>query len=103
VKNIHILITNLFNLVLLLTAGFSFAENDAQSLSPLPLTLAEAIDLALQNQPALLASEKAVQAAQAQHKQALSTFWPSLNANVMYSWLDEDPVMVCPASNMVSP
>ncbi|HPG38764.1 MAG TPA: TolC family protein [bacterium] len=102
-KSSSIYVMILITLVLVLSGSFCFADNDAQDLAPLPLTLAEAIDLALQNQPALMASEKAVEAAQAQHKQALSTYWPSLNATGLYSWLDEDPVMIYPASKMVIP
>ncbi len=94
---------SIFYLVLILSATVGLAQNNASALSPLSLTLADAIDLALQNQPALISSEKAVQSARAQYKQSLSTFWPSLNASGFYSWMDEDPAMIYPASKMAIP
>jgi outer membrane protein len=53
-----------------------------------PLTLEECIEIALKNNRRRPASRYAVELAEAQHKQALSTYWPQLNARVAYTLLD---------------
>jgi len=67
------------------------------------LTLRNCIDLALQNNHARVASRYSVEIAEAQHRQALSAYWPQVGIKATYSILDEDPNFVFPSRNMQIP
>jgi outer membrane protein TolC len=59
--------------------------------------------MAMQNNHRRPASRFAVAVAEAQHRQALSGYWPQLKAQAGYQRMDEAPDFLFPASNMVIP
>ena len=65
----------------------------------LQLTLEECIQKALENNHQRKVSQFAVDMAEAQHKQALSAFWPELAAKVSYVELDENPNFIIPSQS----
>jgi len=67
------------------------------------LTLQQCIDLALRQNHLRIASRYSVEIAEAQHRQALSAYWPQLNAKANYSITDQDPNFVFPASTVQIP
>ena len=56
-----------------------------------PVSLQECIDIALQNNRYRPVSKFAVEIAEAQYRQALSSYWPQLSVKAVYSVMDEDP------------
>ncbi len=95
--------TLIFFLFLLPVCRSVLAQQNDSTANVLYLTLSNAIELALKNNPAGHASENSVQIAEAQYKQTLSTYWPSLNLKSMYTLMDEDPYMLYPVTEMVLP
>jgi len=97
----------------LLSGGFtlsplSAATPEPTSSSTFPsaerrFTLDECLQTALQNNHRRPASRFAVAAAEAQHHQALSAYWPQLKAQAGYQRMDEAPNFLFPAANMVIP
>ena len=75
-------------------------NNEGEILS---LSLEECIRTALDNNRFHSASQYAVQIAEAQHKQALSAYWPRLNVGTAITLQDDDPNFVFPASEMKIP
>ena len=67
------------------------------------LTLQNCIDLALQNNHARAASRYSIEIAEAQHRQALSAYWPQVGVKATYSILDEDPNFIFPGRNISLP
>lgn len=61
------------------------------------LSLQECIDIALRNNRLRPASRFAVEAAEAQHRQALSAYWAQLAVKSAYTTMDEDPNFTFPA------
>jgi outer membrane protein len=61
------------------------------------LSLQECIDIALQNNRLRPASRFAIEAAEAQHQQALSAYWAQLAVKSAYTTMDEDPNFIFPA------
>jgi outer membrane protein TolC len=70
---------------------------------PRKLGIEECVDIALRNNHQRPASRYAVEAAEAQHRQALSSFWPQLTLNMAFVRLDENPLFVFPSSTMGIP
>jgi outer membrane protein TolC len=70
---------------------------------PRKLGVEECVEIALRNNHQRPASRYAVEAAEAQHRQALSSFWPQLSLNVLFMRLDQDPLFVFPSSTMGIP
>lgn len=68
--------------------------------APRKLSLDECVDIALRNNRQRPASRYAVEAAEAQHQQALSLFWPQLTLNMLFIRLDQDPIATFPASTI---
>lgn len=66
-------------------------------------TLEECLELALQNNRRRPASRFAVAVAEAQHRQALSGYWPHLNLRGGYARMDQPPNFVFPAGDMHVP
>jgi len=67
------------------------------------LTLQNCIDLALRNNHARAASRYGIEIAEAQHRQALSAYWPQVGVKATYSIMDEDPNFVFPSQTMQIP
>ncbi|MBZ2170463.1 TolC family protein [Desulfovibrio sp. DS-1] len=61
-----------------------------------PLDLAQCIALALRNNAAPAAAREGLAIAEAQHRQALSAYWPQLAATYTQTRLDRDPAFVYP-------
>ncbi len=66
------------------------------ALSQSPLTLDEAIKIALEKSPTLAAQREVIREAEYKRKEALSKFFPKLEAKYYYLHLDETPKMVIP-------
>ncbi|RQW87386.1 MAG: TolC family protein [Geobacter sp.] len=67
------------------------------------LTLKDCIDLALRNNHAQAASRYSIEIAAAQHRQALSAYWPQVGIKATYSILDEDPNFIFPGRDISLP
>jgi outer membrane protein TolC len=74
------------------------AEQDPQEVRE--WTLEECLDTALQNNRRRPASQFAVATAEAQHRQALSGYWPQLHLKGGFQRVDESPNFLFPASDM---
>lgn len=92
------------------TARAQEASGDAQTPAPSTaapgasaLTLRQCIDLALEKNHSRLASRYGIEIAEAQHRQALSGYWPQINAKATYSIMDEDPNFIFPSKSMQIP
>ncbi len=68
-----------------------------------PLTLQQCIDIALGKNHFRAASRYSVEIAETQHRQALSAYWPQLDAKGTYSMMDEDPNFIFPARTINMP
>ena len=69
----------------------------------LKVTLKECIDIAIKNNHQRPVSQFALEAAEAQHKQALSAYWPQVSARAVYTTLDDDPNFIFPAKTIPVP
>jgi outer membrane protein len=78
------------------TARSATAEMKGKLLSS--LTLQGCIDLALENNRSRAASRFSIEIAEAQHRQAVSAYWPQVGIRATYSIMDEDPNFIFPAS-----
>lgn len=98
---------------LLATAVTATAQGAAGS-TPLPaptsvtpgsaaLTLQQCIDSALESNHSRIASRYGIEVAEAQHRQALSGYWPQIGAKANYSIMDEDPNFIFPSKSMQIP
>lgn len=67
------------------------------------LTLGQCIDIALEKNHTRLVSRYAMEIAEAQHRQALSGYWPQIGAKATYSIFDEDPNFIFPAKTFQMP
>jgi len=102
---------------LVLTIGLGCLVLDAhqappqteEALSPSPVaapqapraySLQECLEIALQNNRWRPASQFGVEIAEAQHKQALSTYWPRLNLKTSFMKMDEDMNFIFPAQSL---
>lgn len=63
---------------------------------PSSLTLSQCIEIALERNQKRRISKLAVETAEYQHKQALSSFWPQLTLDAAYNQLDEDVNFIFP-------
>ncbi|OGD18796.1 MAG: transporter [Candidatus Aminicenantes bacterium RBG_16_63_16] len=68
--------------------------------SPRAYSLQECLEVALQNNRWRPASQFAVEVAEAQHKQALSSYWPSLSLRSSFMKMDEDSNFLFPAQSL---
>ncbi|HCG03612.1 MAG TPA: TolC family protein, partial [Desulfovibrio sp.] len=59
--------------------------------APQPLTLPQCIAIALRDNAAPAAAREGLAIAEAQHRQALSAYWPQLTLSATQSRLDSDP------------
>jgi len=87
--------------------GQARAAGPEETQSPLSekhsLSLSECLDLAQRNNHRRPASQFAVAAAEAQHRQALSAYWPQLVAKGGYTISEDPPNFVFPASSFQVP
>ncbi len=107
IKNVLVLIGWVFSSILPLSAAFA-DETETPALSVTKdvtpgltnLTLQNCIDLALQNNHARAVSRYSIEIAEAQHRQALSAYWPQVGIKATYSIMDEDPNYIFPGRTM---
>jgi outer membrane protein len=83
--------------------AFSQATTDDNSAPTKLLNLDQCIKIAVQNNRQYKISAYQLQIAEAQYKQALSTYWPQLNGKVAWTQQKDDPFMLYPPSQMVIP
>ena len=76
-------------------------KNEAQSL--INLSLQDCIEIALKNNHTRPASQFAVEIADAQLGQALSSYWPEVGLRSAYTHMNHEPNFVFPASTMSMP
>jgi outer membrane protein TolC len=67
------------------------------------LTLKDCIDIAQGKNHSRGVSRFSLEIAEAQHRQALSGYWPQIGVKAAYSIMDHDPNFVFPASNISMP
>jgi outer membrane protein len=83
---------------------FSQSQSGNNSITGKSFSLDECLKIALQNNRMYKISNYNLQIAEAQYKQALSTFWPQLSAKTAWTQQDADPFMLFPQSQMaISP
>jgi hypothetical protein len=69
----------------------------------LQVDLQKCLDLAMENNHNRPASQAALEAAEAQHQQALSSFWPQVNGRSAYTILKNNPNFIFPAETIPVP
>lgn len=87
------------------------AANPVNGQGPVPdslgaarsLTMDQCLELALENNHQRPVARAALAIAEAQHRQALSGYWPELSLRSIYSVMDEAPVTIFPASKIALP
>ena len=67
------------------------------------LSLEQCISIAIERNHSLPASRLAVAVAEAQHRQAMSGYWPQLNLNAGYMRMDQPPNFIFPAGALHIP
>jgi outer membrane protein TolC len=97
-----VLCTFLFILAALAPARAGAVETVAANTNQI-LNLDECLKTAMEKSHFRPASRFAVAAAEAQHQQALSGYWPQLNVKGAYQHLDESPNFVFPATTIPTP
>lgn len=80
-----------FNLYGICVSLLFFTLTSTTHSREIQLDLDKAIELALQNNQSRVVSQEQLAVAEAQYKQALSTFWPSIDFNASWQRRDEDP------------
>lgn len=87
---------------LLMISQLTWRENAAEAAETAsrqllsPLTLSQCIDIALEQNHRRRISKLAVDTAEYQHRQALSSFWPQVTLDMAYNQLDEDVNFIFP-------
>jgi len=92
-----------FSLFMLIMFGFGFplyaeegGKSEGSKTGILIAGLEECLDIALKNNRHRLVSKFSIEIAEAQHKQALSAYWPQLKIGVSATRLDEDVNFIFP-------
>ncbi len=67
------------------------------------LDLDKCLDIAWKNNQRRPASQYSLEAAEAQHKQSLSAYWPNFSVKSIYTQLDESPNFIFPARSIPTP
>ena len=80
-------------------AGAAQHEGVGPDSTASPLTLSQCIEIALEKNRRRQISKLAVDTAEYQHKQAMSSFWPQITAETAYTQQDEDVNFIFPANN----
>ena len=70
---------------------------------PRLLTLADCVEIARNSNHARGVSRFGIEIAEAQHRQALSGYWPQVGIKAAYSVMDHDPNFIFPARNLSMP
>lgn len=102
-KEIFVLCVLLLSWSLLAQTGTAESPQGEAGSEILELDLAKSIELGLQMNKRGKVSRASVEAARALHKQALSSWWPTISAKVLGTRMDEDPNFIFPASQMMIP
>jgi outer membrane protein TolC len=94
--------------ILLATVPTVFAGESGQQPGPdglrlNALTLKDCLDTALEKNHSRGVSRMSLEIAEAQHRQALSGYWPQIGAKAAYSIMDHDPNFVFPTGNLTMP
>jgi outer membrane protein len=79
------------------------AAAESKPAQVLQVDLQKCLDLALENNHRKPASQAALEAAEAQHQQALSSFWPQVSGRSAFTALKNDPNFVFPAETIPVP
>ena len=94
---------SIFSLLMIIMSPFNFSlyaeevlKSEASNKGVLIASLEECLDIALKNNRQRLVSKFAIEIAEAQHKQALSAYWPQLKVGVSATRLDEDVNFIFP-------
>ena len=97
------LLANIFScmMIVYLFSSTLYAQKNSPSIRQ--LNLDQCIQIAVENNRMYNISKHQLQIAEAQYKQALSTYWPQLTANVEWTQQDEAPFMLYPPSQMAIP
>ncbi len=90
-------------LVLVALAGAVSASSQAVSTEQQALSLSECLRIAFEKNHTRPASQFAVAIAEAQHRQALASYWPQLSAKGGIDEMSSSPNFVYPASTMYIP
>ncbi len=99
----HIIARSLTSIVLSVVLQCSSAHSAQPAAAMLTVSFEDCLEQALQNNHQRPASRYAVVIAEAQHRQALASYWPQLSASGGYELLDEDPNFLFPSSRVVLP
>jgi outer membrane protein len=67
------------------------------------LSVRNCIDLALQRNHSRSASRYSIEIAEAQHRQALSAYWPQVGVTATYTVMDDDPNFIFPGQSITIP
>jgi len=93
----------IFSLLMIIMWPFNFPlyaeevwNSEASKKGVLIASLEECLDIALKNNRQRLVSKFAIDIAEAQHKQALSAYWPQLKVGISATRLDEDVNFIFP-------
>jgi PAS domain S-box-containing protein len=70
--------------------------DEAGDMAPLRLTFVESLDIAFENSQWRSVSRLEVEIAAAQHRQALSTYWPQVVGRSVLTRRDDDPIFIFP-------
>ena len=70
---------------------------------PAGLTLQQCTDIALGQSHIRIASRFSVEIAEAQHRQALSAYWPQVGVKADYTVMDQDPNFIFPSNSIQVP
>jgi outer membrane protein len=79
------------------------AAGESKATQVLQVDLQKCLDLAMENNHRKPASQAALEAAEAQHQQALSSFWPQVSGHSLFTSLKNDPNFIFPAMTVPVP
>jgi outer membrane protein len=79
------------------------AATENKSAQVLQVDLQKCLDLAMENNHNRPVSQAALEASEAQHQQALSSFWPQVNGRSAYTILKNNPNFIFPAETIPVP
>ncbi|HWR89455.1 MAG TPA: TolC family protein, partial [Dissulfurispiraceae bacterium] len=98
-----ILLSVLVTAVVAAGSEHSGREKGAGQPAPRLLGIDECIDIALQNNRNRPVSQFAIEIAEAQYEQAMSSYWPQLAVRAAYTIMDDDPNFIFPATSINIP
>jgi outer membrane protein len=81
----------------------SFGPEPIPAASSMTLDLSGCIEIAMENNGRRRVSQDEIRMAESKRRQALSSWWPSLTAEALGSYMDEDPNFVFPGRSLSVP